>query len=342
MTRPSTCWPSTCASTSQARAAGRPSRQFSRAMSEALRGGHGQARRRLQLVRRRRSRSRGRRPLAEAGVPFLESTETAMLALRQRARASAFPGAAPRRRGGRPIAVGAASERAAGRTGRARRTREAMCQLLRDFGIPLVETVRAQGRGAGRARGGSSRLPRRDQDRLAGHRAQDRRRRRPGRLPGRRRRCARRSPRCSTRFAGTRRQPGSTGCSCSAMVAGGTEMILGVKTDPLFGPAVVCGFGGIFVEVLRDVSVRVPPLDRDEARAMVEELRGAPSSAACAGRPPADVDGAGGRDRPAGAAGRDPPAVAAGPRHQPAPRARRRTRRRGGGLADRVRVTHGR
>jgi acyl-CoA synthetase (NDP forming) len=73
------------------------------------------------------------------------------------------------------------------------------------------------------------------------------------------------------------------------MVAGGTEMILGVKSDPLFGPAVVCGFGGIFVEVLRDVSVRVPPLDASEALEMIADLRGSALLRGARGRPPADV-----------------------------------------------------
>jgi succinyl-CoA synthetase beta subunit len=73
------------------------------------------------------------------------------------------------------------------------------------------------------------------------------------------------------------------------MLAGGTEMIVGVKHDPLFGPAVVCGFGGIFVELLRDVAVRVPPLDRTEALAMIAELRGIALLRGARGRPPADV-----------------------------------------------------
>jgi len=74
------------------------------------------------------------------------------------------------------------------------------------------------------------------------------------------------------------------------MLAGGTEMIVGVKSDPLFGPAIVCGFGGIFVELLRDVAVRVPPLDRSEALAMIGELRGAALLRGARGRPAADVE----------------------------------------------------
>ena len=66
-------------------------------------------------------------------------------------------------------------------------------------------------------------------------------------------------------------------------------MILGVKTDPLFGPAVVCGFGGIFVEQLRDVSLRVPPIGPADAAAMIAELRGAVILAGARGRAPADT-----------------------------------------------------
>jgi len=73
------------------------------------------------------------------------------------------------------------------------------------------------------------------------------------------------------------------------MIAGGTEMILGVKRDPLFGPAVVCGFGGVFAEVLRDVSLRVPPLYREEALQMTLELRGSALLRGARGRPPADI-----------------------------------------------------
>jgi acyl-CoA synthetase (NDP forming) len=73
------------------------------------------------------------------------------------------------------------------------------------------------------------------------------------------------------------------------MVADGLEMIVGVKSDPLVGPAVVCGFGGVLVEVLRDVAVRVPPIDGEDAREMLRELKGAALLGGVRGRPPADV-----------------------------------------------------
>src|SRR5690606_25133554 len=53
------------------------------------------------------------------------------------------------------------------------------------------------------------------------------------------------------------------------------EMIAGISRDPLFGPVVMFGLGGIFVEVLRDVVFRLAPIDEREAAAMVAGLRGA-------------------------------------------------------------------
>lgn len=46
------------------------------------------------------------------------------------------------------------------------------------------------------------------------------------------------------------------------MVRGGTEMIVGAKKDPSFGPIVMAGLGGIYVEVMKDVAFRSYPLDR--------------------------------------------------------------------------------
>ncbi len=58
------------------------------------------------------------------------------------------------------------------------------------------------------------------------------------------------------------------------MLKPGVEIIIGVKQDPVFGPAVVLGLGGIFVEVLKDVSTRVAPLCKEDARNMLGELKG--------------------------------------------------------------------
>jgi acetate---CoA ligase (ADP-forming) len=57
------------------------------------------------------------------------------------------------------------------------------------------------------------------------------------------------------------------------MAEAGLEMIVGVVHDPQFGPVVACGAGGILVELLKDVAVRLTPLARDDAEAMVRELK---------------------------------------------------------------------
>jgi hypothetical protein len=74
------------------------------------------------------------------------------------------------------------------------------------------------------------------------------------------------------------------------MSGDGVEMILGVKRDPLFGAVVLCGFGGILVELLKDVSLGIPPLSRDQAREMLHRLRGFSILGGARGKPPADVE----------------------------------------------------
>jgi len=60
------------------------------------------------------------------------------------------------------------------------------------------------------------------------------------------------------------------------MVRGGKETILGVATDPVFGPLVMFGMGGIYVEVLKDVSFRLTPITDQDAGAMMEQIRAWP------------------------------------------------------------------
>jgi acetate---CoA ligase (ADP-forming) len=71
-------------------------------------------------------------------------------------------------------------------------------------------------------------------------------------------------------------------------VTDGVETVVGVSQDPLFGPVVMVGLGGIFVEVLEDVTFRVPPFGRDEAERMLGELRGFPLLAGARGSKPSD------------------------------------------------------
>jgi acetyltransferase len=68
------------------------------------------------------------------------------------------------------------------------------------------------------------------------------------------------------------------------------ELLLGVVRDAQFGPVVMVGFGGIYVEVLDDTAVRLAPLDRAEARRMLDELRMAPALRGARGRHAADLE----------------------------------------------------
>jgi succinyl-CoA synthetase beta subunit len=72
--------------------------------------------------------------------------------------------------------------------------------------------------------------------------------------------------------------------------ADGLEAFVSARRDPLLGPLVVVGLGGVQVESLRDVSLRLAPVSRIEARAMIGELRGAPLFGSFRGRPALDVE----------------------------------------------------
>jgi len=63
-----------------------------------------------------------------------------------------------------------------------------------------------------------------------------------------------------------------------------------VQNDPVFGPVVMFGLGGIFVEVMRDVTFRIAPFGVEEARRMIDEIKGAAVLEGARGRPAADID----------------------------------------------------
>lgn len=79
------------------------------------------------------------------------------------------------------------------------------------------------------------------------------------------------------------------GVLVSPMVTGGVELILGTKRDPIFGPVVLVGLGGIFAEVLQDVAVRPAPVEVEEAMAMLRGLKAFPLLDGARGRPKADL-----------------------------------------------------
>ncbi|MCL6639219.1 MAG: acetate--CoA ligase family protein [Firmicutes bacterium] len=88
------------------------------------------------------------------------------------------------------------------------------------------------------------------------------------------------------------RAPGARveGVILQECVTGGVEVILGARRDPQFGPVLVYGLGGIYTEILRDVSFRVAPVDRAEALKMMAETKTYPLLTGARGRTAADVE----------------------------------------------------
>lgn len=79
------------------------------------------------------------------------------------------------------------------------------------------------------------------------------------------------------------------GVSVQQMARPGTEIIVGVSTDPQFGPVLMFGLGGVLVEVLKDVSFRIIPIVARDARQMIHEIKGFPLLEGYRGQDPADL-----------------------------------------------------
>lgn len=79
------------------------------------------------------------------------------------------------------------------------------------------------------------------------------------------------------------------GVSVQNMARPGVEVIIGMSKDPQFGPVLMFGLGGILVEVLKDVSFRIVPLTKRDAREMIKEIKGYPILEGYRGQEPADV-----------------------------------------------------
>ena len=74
------------------------------------------------------------------------------------------------------------------------------------------------------------------------------------------------------------------------MISGKRELLVGMTRDPQFGPCVMFGLGGIFTEVLKDVSFRVAPLTKDDAMEMMQEIKGSKILSAIRGMEAVDMD----------------------------------------------------
>ena len=83
--------------------------------------------------------------------------------------------------------------------------------------------------------------------------------------------------------------PSLTGFLVQQMADPGAEMIVGVAHDKQFGPVIACGAGGVMVELIKDVSVRLSPLSREDASEMVRELKTFPLLEGYRGSPHRDV-----------------------------------------------------
>jgi acyl-CoA synthetase (NDP forming) len=79
------------------------------------------------------------------------------------------------------------------------------------------------------------------------------------------------------------------GVSVQKMAKPGVEVIMGMSKDPQFGPVIMFGLGGVFVEVLKDVAFRIVPMVRRDASQMIREIKGYPILEGYRGQEPANI-----------------------------------------------------
>src|SRR5450755_377913 len=156
-------------------------------------------------------------------------------------------------------------------------------ELLRCYGIPLVETRMAGDPGAAARAAAELGCPVVIKAEVPGllHKSDAGAVRLDLRSPGDVRRCF---EDLAVKFAGR-----LTGVLIQPMVTGGVEVIIGVVQEPVFGPLVVFGLGGVATEVLGDHSARLAPLTGADADAMIRSIRAAPLLAGHRGAPAADL-----------------------------------------------------
>ncbi len=81
------------------------------------------------------------------------------------------------------------------------------------------------------------------------------------------------------------------GVQIQKMLSGGNEVIIGMIRDPTFGPMLMFGLGGVYVEILKDVRFAIaPPVNEKEAREMIKGIKAYPLLAGARGAKPSDID----------------------------------------------------
>ena len=81
-----------------------------------------------------------------------------------------------------------------------------------------------------------------------------------------------------------------SGIIAYSMIPQGTEIIIGMMKDPHFGPVIMFGLGGIFVEILKDISFRILPLEERDAEEMISEIKGYQILKGIRGEEPKDIE----------------------------------------------------
>jgi len=223
-------------------------------------------------------------PLRQAGVPLMEGAECAMAAIRGLAEYYEFQKTSQADDAAEAAAASAPSKLPSGIL-----PAESAFRLLAEFGIPIVPTVLT--RSADEAAAAAERIG--FPVVLKVESAQITHKSDVGGVALKLSNASEvRDAYARIRSEVNRRAPGAKieGVVVQRMAGEGIEMILGIKRDPLFGPVVLCGFGGILVELLKDVAIGIPPLSRTQAHDMVTRLRGFSILGGVRGKPPADLD----------------------------------------------------